>query len=168
MISHNVCYIQCWAAHPQDLPCRPCYPWTRKVKGTTVCVALSKEQYEWLEQAIVNWRRVQQILRQMRRLSREELFQCVPGPTRRKKSPHISSHCALFWPLLARPILHAQRTVCATTGRGGQSDGRDDGMEGSVFRAHGLWPGARGTTPRARGGPRAGCGARCGGWCCGR
>jgi len=63
----------------------PCYPWTRKVKGKTVCVALSKEQYEWLKQAIANWRKVQQILRQMQQLSREELFECVPGPTRRKK-----------------------------------------------------------------------------------
>ena len=63
----------------------PCYPWTRKVKGKTVCVALSKEQYEWLKQAIANWRTVQKILRQMQRLSREELFQTVPGPKRRKK-----------------------------------------------------------------------------------
>jgi hypothetical protein len=63
----------------------PCYPWTRKVKGKTVCVALSKEQYEWLKQAITNWRNVQQILRQMQRLSREELFESVPGPKRRKK-----------------------------------------------------------------------------------
>src|SRR5271157_6034866 len=63
----------------------PCYAWTRKVKGKTVCVALSKEQYEWLKQAIVNWRTVQQILRQMRRLSREELFEGVPGPKRRKQ-----------------------------------------------------------------------------------
>ena len=62
-----------------------CYPWTRKVKGKTVCVALSKEQYEWLQQAIGNWRTVQNILRQMQRLSREELFESVPGPIRRKK-----------------------------------------------------------------------------------
>jgi cyclopropane fatty-acyl-phospholipid synthase-like methyltransferase len=62
-----------------------CYPWTRKVKGKTVCVALSKEQYEWLKQAIANWRTVQKTLRQMQRLSREELFQSVPGPKRRKK-----------------------------------------------------------------------------------
>lgn len=62
-----------------------CYPWTRKVKGKTVCVALSKEQYEWLKPAIANWRTVQKILRQMQRLSREELFQSVPGPKRRKK-----------------------------------------------------------------------------------
>jgi len=63
----------------------PSYPWTRKVKGKTVCVALSKEQYDWLKQAIGNWRTVQKILRQMQRLSREELFASVPGPKRRKK-----------------------------------------------------------------------------------
>jgi cyclopropane fatty-acyl-phospholipid synthase-like methyltransferase len=62
-----------------------CYPWTRKVRGKTVCVALSKEQYEWLKQAIANWRAVQKTLRQMQRLSRAELFQSVPGPKRRKK-----------------------------------------------------------------------------------
>src|SRR5258708_39427643 len=63
----------------------PCYPWTRKVKGKTVCVALSKEQYEWLKQAIVNWRTVQRALRQMQRLSREELFESLPNPRRRKR-----------------------------------------------------------------------------------
>ena len=62
-----------------------CYPWTRKVKGKTVCVALSKEQYEWLKQAIANWRTLQQTFRQMQRLSREELFDSLPGPQRRKK-----------------------------------------------------------------------------------
>ena len=63
----------------------PCYAWTRKVKGKTVCVALSKEQYEWLKQAIANWRNVQKTLRQMQRLSREELFEAIPGSKRRKK-----------------------------------------------------------------------------------
>jgi hypothetical protein len=62
-----------------------CYPWTRKVKGKTVCVALSKEQYEWLKQAIANWRTLQNILRQMQRLSREELFASLPHPKRRKR-----------------------------------------------------------------------------------
>lgn len=61
-----------------------CYPWTRKVKGKTVCVALSKEQYEWLKEAIANWRNVQKTLRQMQRLSRQELFECLPNPKRRK------------------------------------------------------------------------------------
>jgi cyclopropane fatty-acyl-phospholipid synthase-like methyltransferase len=62
-----------------------CYPWTRKVKGKTICVALSKEQYEWLKQAIANWRTVQKTLREMQRLSREELFESLPNPKRRKR-----------------------------------------------------------------------------------
>ena len=74
-------YVQDRGAHGGS----PCYPWTRKVKGKTVCVALSKEQYEWLKQAIVNWRTVQKILRQMQRLSREELFESLPNPRRRKR-----------------------------------------------------------------------------------
>ena len=62
-----------------------CYPWTRKVKGKTVCVALSKEQYDWLKTAIANWRSVQTTLRQMQRLSRQELFESLPNPKRRKQ-----------------------------------------------------------------------------------
>jgi len=61
------------------------YPWTRKVKGKTVCVALSQEQYQWLKQAIANWRSLQRILRRMQRLSREELFEALPNPKRRKR-----------------------------------------------------------------------------------
>lgn len=63
----------------------PCYQWTRKVRGKTVSVALSKEQYEWLAAAIANWRQVQQTLKEMQRLSREVLFETVPHPPRRKK-----------------------------------------------------------------------------------
>ena len=63
----------------------PCYQWTRKVKGKTVSVALSKEQYEWLCSAIGQWREVQATLRKMQRLSREVLFSTVPHPPRRKK-----------------------------------------------------------------------------------
>ncbi len=36
----------------------PCYQWTRKVKRKTVSVALSREQFEWLRQAIGEWARV--------------------------------------------------------------------------------------------------------------
>jgi hypothetical protein len=32
-----------------------CYPWTRKVKGKTIHVALSKEQYDWLKPAVPNY-----------------------------------------------------------------------------------------------------------------
>jgi len=63
----------------------PCYQWTRKVKAKTVSVALSKEQYAWLKEAIENWKSLQQILKTMQQLSREELFETVPGPTRRKR-----------------------------------------------------------------------------------
>jgi hypothetical protein len=63
----------------------PCYQWTRKVKGKTVSVALSREQYEWLKEAINNWRQVQKTLRDMQRLSRQVLFATVPEPPRRKR-----------------------------------------------------------------------------------
>src|SRR5437660_8540204 len=63
----------------------PCYQWTRKVRGKTLSVALSREQYDWLSQAIQNWRQVQEILRQMQRLSRQVLFSTVPHPPRRKR-----------------------------------------------------------------------------------
>lgn len=63
----------------------PCYQWTRKVRGKTVSVALSREQYEWLDHAIANWRQVQQTLKEMQRLSRQVLFETVPHPPRHKR-----------------------------------------------------------------------------------
>lgn len=63
----------------------PCYQWTRKVKGKTVSVALSKEQFQWLDQAIAQWRQVQATLKEMQRLSRQVLFETVPHPPRRKR-----------------------------------------------------------------------------------
>jgi hypothetical protein len=63
----------------------PCYQWTRKVKGKTVSVALSKEQYEALQQAIENWRELQEILRRMQALSRRVIFETLPNPPRRKR-----------------------------------------------------------------------------------
>jgi hypothetical protein len=63
----------------------PCYQWTRKVKGKTVSVALSKEQYEWLAAAIANWRTVQATLKAMQQLSRGVLFTTLPDTQRRKR-----------------------------------------------------------------------------------
>jgi hypothetical protein len=63
----------------------PCYQWTRKVKAKTVSVALSREQYEALKQAIENWREAQQILQRMQALSREIIFDTLPNPPRRKR-----------------------------------------------------------------------------------
>jgi hypothetical protein len=63
----------------------PCYQWTRKVKGKTVSVALSQEQYVALQQAIENWRELQKILRHMQALSRQVIFETLPNPPRRKR-----------------------------------------------------------------------------------
>ena len=63
----------------------PCYQWTRKRRGKTLSVALSKDQYEWLRSAILEWRQVQATLKEMQRLSRLVLFETVPGPPRRKR-----------------------------------------------------------------------------------
>lgn len=62
----------------------PCYQWTRKVRGKTVSVALSKEQYQWMVEAIEQWRQVQAMLKEMQQLSRQELFETLPSPKRRK------------------------------------------------------------------------------------
>lgn len=61
------------------------YQWSRKVKGKTISVALSQEQYVWLKAAIENWREIQAILKEMQCLSREELFENIEGPPRRKR-----------------------------------------------------------------------------------
>jgi cyclopropane fatty-acyl-phospholipid synthase-like methyltransferase len=63
----------------------PCYQWTRKVRAKTVSVALSREQYEGLREAIQNWRQVQRTLREMQRLSRQVIFRTLPHPPRRKR-----------------------------------------------------------------------------------
>jgi len=63
----------------------PCYQWTRKVKSKTVSVALSREQYEALKEAIANWRDAQEILQRMQVLSREIIFGTLPSPPRRKR-----------------------------------------------------------------------------------
>ncbi len=63
----------------------PCYQWTRKVKGKTVSVALSQEQYQWLKEAIANWRQLQETLKEMQLLSRQVLFETLPNPKRRKR-----------------------------------------------------------------------------------
>jgi len=56
-----------------------------KQHGKTVSLALSREQYEWLSQVIINWRQVQKTLKEMQRLSRQVLFATVPHPPRRKR-----------------------------------------------------------------------------------
>jgi predicted transcriptional regulator len=62
----------------------PCFQWTRKVKGKTVSVALSEEQFDAMTKAIENWQKTKKIIKRMQQLSREEIFTTLPG-TKRKK-----------------------------------------------------------------------------------
>ena len=41
----------------------PCYQWTRKVKAKTVSVALSKEQFMAMREAIANWKAISDVSR---------------------------------------------------------------------------------------------------------
>lgn len=61
------------------------YVWTRKVKAKTVTVALSAEQYDWLSEAVANQRKLERIIHQMQILSRQTIFEKVPGVARRKR-----------------------------------------------------------------------------------
>jgi len=63
----------------------PCFQWTRKVKGKTVSVALSQEQFEALQQAIENWKKTKDLIRRMQQLSRAEIFSTLPDTRRRKR-----------------------------------------------------------------------------------
>jgi virulence-associated protein VapD len=63
------------------------YVWTRKVRAKTVTVALSQKQYLWLRQAVANQRKLQRVVQQMQTLSRQVLFETVPGVVRRKCLP---------------------------------------------------------------------------------
>jgi hypothetical protein len=62
----------------------PCFQWTRKVKGKTVSVALSQEQFEAFASAIENWKKTKQIIKRLQQLSRAEIFATLPDPKRRK------------------------------------------------------------------------------------
>lgn len=61
------------------------YVWTRKVRAKTITVALSQEQYQWLKQAVANQRALERTVAQMQLLSRQFLFENVPGVVRRKR-----------------------------------------------------------------------------------
>lgn len=62
----------------------PCYQWSRKEKGKTVSVALSKEQFGAMREAIANWREVQRTLKRMEQITRETIFHSLPDTKRRK------------------------------------------------------------------------------------
>ena len=61
------------------------FVWTRKVKAKTVTVALSQKQFQWLNKAVANQRQLERIVAQMQTLSRQILFETIPGVPRRKR-----------------------------------------------------------------------------------
>ena len=62
----------------------PYYLWTCKLKGKTVCVALSRPQYHLLAQAIRNNRRTQKLLERMQALTLKSILRKAPGVRKRK------------------------------------------------------------------------------------
>jgi hypothetical protein len=62
----------------------PCYQWTRKELKKTVSVALSQDQFQAMQEAIGNWRKVQQTLARMEQISRLVIFRTLPDTRRRK------------------------------------------------------------------------------------
>jgi len=63
----------------------PHYQWSRKVRAKTVSVALSQEQYLALGEAIENWKQFKSLLKEMQQLSRQQIFETLPGLKRRKR-----------------------------------------------------------------------------------
>jgi hypothetical protein len=66
-------------------PPRSGYQWTRKVKGKTITVALSAEEFAAFDQAIQNERQLRKTLREMEQISRRVLFKNRPQNGKRKR-----------------------------------------------------------------------------------
>ena len=60
------------------------FQWTRKQARKTITVALSPEQFRFLQTAIQNGRQLKKTLAKMERLSRQILFETLPYTHRRK------------------------------------------------------------------------------------
>lgn len=63
----------------------PRYQWSRRVGAKTVTVALSAEQFAWLQQAIANQRAVWNDLMHMQQLTAQYMLLNLPHPPRRKR-----------------------------------------------------------------------------------
>lgn len=62
----------------------PYYLWTCKIKGKTVCLALSKAQYLLIGEAIENNRKLIQSIAKMQDVTMETILRKVPGIKKRK------------------------------------------------------------------------------------
>ncbi len=63
----------------------PRYQWSRRVGAKTVTVALSAEQFEWMQRAVANQRQVWNILMEMQQLTAAHMLKNLPNPPRRKR-----------------------------------------------------------------------------------
>lgn len=63
----------------------PRYQWSRRVGAKTVTVALSAEQFEWMQRAVANQRQVWDILMEMQQLTAAHMLKNLPNPPRRKR-----------------------------------------------------------------------------------
>jgi hypothetical protein len=61
------------------------YQWTRKVAQKTVSVALSQEQFEAMQEAVTNERKLWKTVQEMERISRRIIFASVSDTRRRKR-----------------------------------------------------------------------------------
>jgi Family of unknown function (DUF6788) len=60
------------------------FQWTRKVAQKTVTVALSRDQFAAMRQAVSNQRKLRKTLQQMESVSRQIIFASAPDTQRRK------------------------------------------------------------------------------------
>jgi len=65
-------------------PPRHGYQWTRKIAGKTITVALNREQFDALGQAVANHRHLRRTIAKMETLSRRILFATLPDTRRHK------------------------------------------------------------------------------------
>ena len=63
----------------------PRYQWSRRVEGKTITVALSAEQFAWLQEAIANQRKAWAIMAKMHQLTLKHMWKHLPSTARRKK-----------------------------------------------------------------------------------
>jgi len=64
------------------------FQWTRKVAQKTVSVALSREQFAAMREAVGNRRKLRKTLQQMENVSRQIIFASVADTRRRKRLSH--------------------------------------------------------------------------------
>ena len=63
----------------------PRYQWSRRVGQKTVTVALSPEQFAWLQEAVANQRQLWDTLTQMQIITAQYALEHLPNPSRRKR-----------------------------------------------------------------------------------